>query len=85
MMHDSPSAKPQTTQTETVRQQDLKIFICRNIVYTRIVGESKPYQPPHALNWRYQVTGQGYNQVTEIEHKYIKPRALNWRWQTNPN
>ena len=85
MMDDSPSTKPQTKQTETVRQQDLKIFICRNIVYSCTVDEPKPYKPPCALNWRYQVTGQVYNQVTGIEHKYIKPRALNWRWQNDLN
>jgi hypothetical protein len=58
-------------------------IICRHIVYNCIVAEPRPYKKPRALNWRYQVPGETYNQSVNLDRQYQKPRAINWRWQTN--
>ncbi len=59
-------------------------IICRNVIYQCIVAETAPYKKPRSLNWRYQVPGETYNQLSEIvDFQYQQPRAINWRWQPN--
>jgi hypothetical protein len=41
----------------------------------------QPYQKPRALNWRYQVAGETYNNTPLDRQPYRQPRALNWRFR----
>lgn len=36
---------------------------------------------PHAINWRYQVSGESCNSVDYSVLPHHKVRALNWRFQ----
>jgi hypothetical protein len=57
-------------------------IICHHVIYNCLMAHPKPYQHPRALNWRYQVPGENYNQSSKLNIDYQKPRAINWRWQS---
>ncbi|MGH2412409.1 MAG: hypothetical protein ACRDEA_01670 [Microcystaceae cyanobacterium] len=43
--------------------------------------KTQRYIKPHAINWRYQVPGETYEESIATS-SYSKPRAINWRYQT---
>jgi hypothetical protein len=65
-----------------MRKQTVQI-ICRNQIYNYSVLANPAYQEPRVINWRYQVPGKEYNQLSIPDLEYQKPRAINWRWQSN--
>jgi hypothetical protein len=56
-------------------------LIYRGHTFHCTLGEPKTYQPPRAVNWRYQAMGATNEGVEFTTPNYTQPRSLNWRWR----